>query len=166
MGMMACYMEAEHELIDRLMQLSDEDIFEECEALLENNKSYDMDKLWDGLHFILTGTSASTPIEDDLLSEAIVGTSMFSDDEDADFIAYIYPDRLKEILTELDKFDISNALNEFSPRVLARNHIYPNIWHEVYKDDLKNSLIESFNELREFYHSICDLHKGVIVSIY
>ena len=166
MGMMACYLEAEHELIDRLMQLSDEDLFEECESLLEDNKSYDMDKLWDGLHFILTGTSASTPIEDNLLSEAIVGTSMFSDDEESDFIAYIYPDRLKGILAKLDKFDISNALNGFSPRVLARNHIYPDIWHEEYKEELKNSLIEAFNELREFYHDICNSHKGVIVSIY
>lgn len=96
MGMMACYLEAEHELIDRLMQLSDEDLFEECESLLEDN----------------------------LLSEAIVGTSMFSDDEESDFIAYIYPDRLKEILAKLDKFDISNALNGFSPRVLARNCIF------------------------------------------
>ena len=138
MGMMACYLEAEHELIDRLMQLSDEDLFEECESLLEDN----------------------------LLSEAIVGTSMFSDDEESDFIAYIYPDRLKEILAKLDKFDISNALNGFSPRVLARNHIYPDIWHEEYKEELKNSLIEAFNELREFYHDICNSHKGVIVSIY
>jgi Domain of unknown function (DUF1877). len=37
---------------------------------------------------------------------------------------------------------------------------------EEYKEELKNSLIEAFNELREFYHDICNSHKGVIVSIY
>ena len=133
MGMSACYMEAERNLIEKLMDKSNDDLFDEIEKLAEQNiKMYDMDKLWDGLHFILTGVSATTPIENNLLSEAIVGTAMFLDDEEADFIAYIYP----------------------------------TIWTEDAKEELKSELMEAFNGLKEFYHDMGNEQKGIIVSIY
>ncbi len=167
MGMIACYMEAERDLIENLRNKSDEDLFDEIEALAEENmKMYDMDKLWDGLHFILTGVSATMPVENNLLSEAIVGTAMFSDDEEADFIAYIYPERVSEILSALNEFDINKALNDFSPRKLAQNGIYPTIWVESEKDELKGELTEAFNGLKEFFRNMCIERNGVIVSIY
>ena len=167
MGMTACYMEAERDVIEKLKDKSDEDLFDEIETLEEQNiKMYDMDKLWDGLHFILTGVSASEPVENNLLSEAIVGTAMFSDDEMSDFITYIYPERVSEISLALNEFDINNALSDFSPRKLASNGIYPSIWVEEDKDGLKNELKEEFNGLKDFYKSMSYEHKGVIVSIY
>lgn len=167
MGMMACYMEVDQDLIENLKTKSDEDLFEEIETLGEQNITmYDMDKLWDGLHFVLTGVSATTPIENNLLSEAIVGTAMFSADDMSDFITYIYPERVGEILSALNDFDIKEALSDFSPRKLARNGIYPTIWVEEEKDDLKNLLIEEFNGLKEFFLDVKNNHKGIIVSIY
>ena len=43
----------------------------------ENLEICDIDKMWDALHFLLTGKSASEPIEDNLISEAIVGSLIF-----------------------------------------------------------------------------------------
>lgn len=167
MGMSACYMEAERNLIEKLMDKSNDDLFDEIEKLAEQNiKMYDMDKLWDGLHFILTGVSAATPIENNLLSEAIVGTAMFLDDEEADFIAYIYPERVGEISSALNEFDINKSLAGFSPRKLAQNGIYPTIWTEDAKEELKSELMETFNGLKEFYHDMGNEQKGIIVSIY
>lgn len=167
MGMMACYMEAGRDLIESLKNKSDEDLFDEIVTLEEQHiKKYDMDKLWDGLHFILTGVSAATPIENHLLSEAIVGTAMFSKNESADFIAYIYPERVCEILSALNEFNINKALSNFSPRKLAQNKIYPTIWVEAAKDDLKKELIETFNGLKEFFRHMSTEQKGIIVSIY
>ena len=37
-------------------------------------------------------------------------TSMFSDDEESDFIAYIYPDRLKEILIGIIKISVAGLI--------------------------------------------------------
>lgn len=166
MGMIACYMEADEELIEKMK--SAEDLFEEIEAFEEvgEHKVYDMDKLWDGLHFILTGVSATTPIKDNLLSEAVVGTAMFSEDESSDFISYIYPKRVSEISDALNKFDIDNALSDFSPRILAQNDIYPMIWIEEEKESLKEELLAVFNELRQFFSEMNHAHKGIIVSIY
>ena len=168
MGMIACYMEADSDLIEKLKNESTDDLFEEIEELDDAGEleAYNMDKMWDGLHFILTGTSATTPVENNLLSEAVVGTEMFSDDESADFISYIYPERVSEILEALKNFDIDNALSDFSPRVLAQKDIYPMIWDENEKDSLKNELATAFHELKQFFTDMNNGHKGIIVSIY
>lgn len=167
MGMIACYMEADEGVIEGLLSKTDEDLFEDVESFSENNnKSYDMDKLWDGLHYVLTKTSATTPIEDDLLSEAIVGMNMFSDDEDSDFIAYIHPERVREISIALSNFDIDNALSNFSPNELASKGIYPAIWVESEKESLKKELLSEFEGLKDFYDHASKNNKGVIVSIY
>ena len=168
MGMIACYMEADGDLIEKFRKKSTEDLFEEIEELEEAGsvKVYDMDKMWDGLHFVLTGVSAVAPIENHLLSEAVVGTAMFSGDESADFISYIYPKRVREISDALNKFDIDHALSDFSPRNLAQNGIYPDIWDEDDKDFLKDELLTTFNELKRFFSDMSNDHKGIIVSIY
>ena len=73
MGMLACYLEVDEGMIERLKSQTAEDIFEQLEELEEEEGAevYDMDKLWDGLHFILTGVSAVTPLENHPLSEAV-----------------------------------------------------------------------------------------------
>ena len=37
-----------------------------------------LDKMWDGLHCLLTGTGACSPVSENLLSEAVVGGQAFS----------------------------------------------------------------------------------------
>lgn len=167
MGMIAYYMGVEKDIIEDLKCKSNEDLFDEIESLEEEDiEMYDMDKLWDGLHFVLTGASADKPIENNLLSEAIVGTAMFSKDKMSDYIAYIYSQRVSEILYALDKCDINEILSDFSPQQLAEKEIYPNIWMEEDKDELREELADEFNGIKEFYRNVSDEGKGVIVSIY
>lgn len=68
---------ADEATIERLS--NDEDLFEAVEEYGDESTTiaYDIDKLWDGLHFLLTGVSAQETIENDPLSEAIVGTKIF-----------------------------------------------------------------------------------------
>lgn len=168
MGMLACYMEADRELIERLKTESGEEIFETIEEIDEEGEAevYDMDKLWDGLHFIMTGVSANAPRESTPLSEAVLGAEMFTDDDDDEFIAYIYPERAAEISAALNEFDIEKALAGFKPHMLAENDIYPDIWDDDKTDELKKELSGSFCGLKEFYQAMADEGKGVIVSIY
>lgn len=166
--MIASYMEADADLIETLKEESPEELLEIIEELEEkgNLKTYYIDKMWDGLHFILTGVSASTPIENNLLSEAVVGTNLFSDDESDDFISYIYPEQVGEIVDAISNFDIDNALSNFSPQVLNQKGIYPDVWKEEEKVELKSELIEEFNMLRGFFQTMKHEQKGIIVSIY
>ena len=167
MGMSACYQMTDDNVINDLLEKTDEDIFETIEELQETEEDVlDIDKLWDGLHFLLTNVSATEPLEGNPLSEAIVGVTNFSDDEDADFITYILQERVPTILNELKDFDIECAIEEFQPKKFAENDIYPNIWMNEDKEELQEELKECFFELLEFYENAADMGKAVIVSIY
>ncbi len=93
MGMMACLQRVGDRCIEQLLDKSPEDLFEEIEALQEDYRYVlEMDKFWDGLHFLLTGKSACEPLKGDPLSQAIVGSTKFIDDEDSDYYS-IYSSR-------------------------------------------------------------------------
>lgn len=166
MGMMACYMEADKLLIDRLKVLSEEELFDELEELEEEQPLYDVDKMWDGLHCLMTGVSALSPINNNLLSEAIIGTKFFFDDEYADIAAWIYPDRLLEIVAELERFDLDKAIASFSPENFTKMEIYPDIWLKEDKKELEKQLILEFQGLKQFYHQVADRKNGIVISIY
>ena len=125
-----------------------------------------IDKLWDGLHFLLTKVTASEPLEGNPLSEAIVGVKNFSDEEDADFIAYILPESVWTIMNELERFDIDGAIEGFQPKEFAQAGIYPNIWMHENKEELRKELKECFLALVHFYQKAVEMKKAVIVSIY
>lgn len=86
--------------------------------------------------------------------------------EEADFIAYIYPERVQEILSALNRFDIEHALDGFSPRLFAEHDIYPSIWEEDETDSLREELSAAFQGLKSFYHTTAEKKKGIIVSIF
>ena len=54
--------------------------------------------MWDGRHFVLTGISASTPLEENPLRDAIVGIHVMDEDN---FIAAIGNNELDEIISAL-----------------------------------------------------------------
>lgn len=168
MGMLACYMEASARQIDELKTKTTEEIFDELEALETEDACtvYDMDKLWDGLHFILTGSSAAAPVEHDPLSEAVVGADLFSDEESELFITCVSPERAAEIYAALEAFNIEKALADFSPEALAARDIYPNIWFTEDKELLTGELRDAFEGLKEFYGEMRERQMGAIVSIY
>lgn len=163
--MIACYIEADAKAIDAWKTQSSEEIMEALETA-EDVELYDMDKLWDGLHFLLTGASAGAPIKDNLLSEAVIGTDLFSRDEDSDFLSYIYPERVHEIADALDTMDIRAVLGSFSPSAFASNQIYPSIWEENEKESLREELAEAFQGLKQFFHTMATKDKGIVISIY
>jgi 5,10-methenyltetrahydromethanopterin hydrogenase len=86
---------------------------------------YSIDKLWDGLHFLLTGVSASSPIEGNKLSEAIVGTNVVKADDD--FTSYTGKDELPEIIKALENVNIKELERTFDPEILKKKKIYSNI---------------------------------------
>ena len=127
----------------------------------------DLDKMWDALHFLLTGKSAAEPIEEDLISEAIVGQDSLTDEEVEEFIAGIRADRVKEIAKALEALDFESYLDKFEMTHFAQNDIYPNIWsYEEEIDEIKEDLSYAFDSLKAFYTRMAEKGCAVIVSIY
>lgn len=142
--------------VDEAEELLDEDDVEIC----------DIDKMWDALHFLLTGKSAYEPIKNDLISEAIVGQLNISGVGPEELIAATRATRVKEIAEALGKIDFEKYVGKFDMRDFQKNDIYPNIWeYEDEVDEIKNNLRTSFGRLKEFYVKMAEQESAVLVSI-
>lgn len=168
MGMIGQYMMINNQTFRSLVDLENDDLIEMIEELSEDqeNEIYDIDKLWDGLHFLLTGISACQPIEGNKLSEAIVGVKVFNDDEDADFISYTMTEDIQEIVTALNNVDVEKLRLNFDLSKFRKAKIYPDIWKDKEKESLLDELIQEYEKTLNFYTKALGEKAHVIVSIY
>lgn len=167
MGMIAEYLMIDEETLQSLLKLDSEELSDELFDIEESEKfrSIDIDKLWDVLHYFLTGVSASDPIEGDKLSEAVVGVHNFHLDPDADFITYTKNEELNAIIIALDQIDFKKQAEVFDLIALQQNEIYPKgIWEEN-RTELLEELELALKNSIEFYKSALVTKHHVIVSI-
>lgn len=168
MSFIANYMMVDDNTFDDLFALDNDDLVEKVNELEEaGTELYCMDKLWDGLHFLLTGTTASTPVEGDELSEAIVGIEMFNEDDDAaDFIASTEAGQLADIIAAMKEVDIEKLVQSADFNEFRKEEIYPDIWHEKDAVSLKQELVQEFNNLLAFYEKAEKQHANILISIF
>lgn len=144
----------------------EDDIFEEVEDWNDEAEILlDIDKMWDALHFVLTGVSCTEPIKNNPLSEAVVG--VFSIDGIEEYISYIEKSRIKDIVFALDNFDIEKALKTFSMKECKEAELYPDIWdYEEETDEIKEEIMDYFQNMKDFYTQVLEEDGNVLVTIY
>lgn len=144
----------------------EDDIFEEVEDWNDEAEILlDIDKMWDALHFVLTGVSCIEPIKNNPLSEAVVG--VFSIDGIEEYISYIEKSRIKDIVFALDNFDIEKALKTFSMKECKEAELYPDIWdYEEETDEIKEEIMDYFQDMKDFYKQVLEEDGNVLVTIY
>jgi hypothetical protein len=163
MGILACYTMLNDAELAKLTAAEPEDMSEILEGFNETHEILDIDKMWDGLHYLLTGESASTPLEDDPISEAIVGVSNLNED---DFIAYTPHEDLDILIEALSLIDFPKLIETFDPELFDKADIYPTIWRKEDKARLFNELQDTFNKLLIFYRQAAMEKMNIVVSIY
>ena len=146
--------------------VEEDDIFEEVEDWNDEAEILlDIDKMWDALHFVLTGVSCIEPIKNNPLSEAVVG--VFSIDGIEEYISYIEKPRIKDIVFALDNFDIEKALETFSMKECKEAELYPDIWdYEEETDEIKEEIMDYFQDMKDFYKQVLEEDGNVLVTIY
>ena len=144
----------------------EDDIFEEVEDWNDEAEILlDIDKMWDALHFVLTGVSCIEPIKNNPLSEAVVG--VFSIDGIEEYISYIEKSRIKDMVFALDNFDIEKALKIFSMKECKEAELYPDIWdYEEETDEIKEEIMDYFQNMKDFYKQVLEEDGNVLVTIY
>ncbi|MNI48483.1 hypothetical protein D3C73_1030490 [compost metagenome] len=148
------------------METDDEGLMDKLDKLIEaGNPSYEIDKLWDGLHFLLTGVSASEPIEGHKLSESVVGVHVFDVGEDDGFFACTEQDELADIIQAMKLVDFDKLEPDFDLAAFRRNKIYPRIWEDSRKEALWNELKGEFGALLAFYEKAMAAKQHVIFSV-
>lgn len=166
MGMYANYMYISDKDLKEIKNLDKDEIFETVEDMDETEElAVNIDKMWDVMHFVLTGVDSSEPIRNNALSEAIVGVD--SIEGISEFIAYIDKSRIREIVLALQNFDFKKAMENFSMKACQKAELYPNIWeYEEEAEEIKEELIEHFESMKDFYKKILEQNGNVLVTIY
>lgn len=167
MGMIANYQQTTDLELDSLKVATDfVDAVEELQETKEPDLC-DIDKMWDALHFLLTGKSASEPIEDDPISEAIVGQFNISGEDIEEFIAGTPAERVKVIAEALQGLDFNIYAEKFNMQSFAAHDIYPNIWsYDEEAEEILDDMRGCFESLKQFYLRMAEKGAAVLVSIY
>ena len=143
----------EEELFETVEEWSDED-----ELLL------DIDKMWDVLHFVLTGVSTDHRIDDNPLSQAVLGVTPIEDL--SEYMAYTEHSKIADIVTALEQFDIEQALESFDMMACKEAELYPNIWdYDDEKDEIIEEILDYFEHMKVFYKKVLEAKGHVVVTI-
>ena len=169
MGLIANYQFVNDQNLEKIMNpdLDPEELLEDLEDLAEEEEVLlDIDKMWDVLHFVLTGVSTDEPQAENPLSEAILGVLPAEDLDD--YVAVTEKDRVAEILSALKSFDIEEALDNFDMVACKEAGLYPNIWDED-DEDMVDELLEEIEDcykgLITFYKKVLEAEGNVVVTI-
>ena len=168
MGMIANYQYINDEQLNCLKNFDCErnDVLDEVEEWNEESEMLlDIDKMWDVLHFVLTGVSSCDPIENNPLSEAVVGVRSLEGIEE--FVAYTEKERVVDILAALEAFDMEQAMATFSMDTCKKAELYPDIWDYDDEEELvKEEISDYFQNMKDFYREVLEVNGHVMVTIY
>lgn len=163
MGMIANYRYINDQYLHQMKSFNAEEddqfeIVEEAELLL------DIDKMWDVLHFVLTGVGTSNPSENDSLSVAVLGVTPL--ENVTEYIAYTEKTKVVEICSALENFDIEEAMTHFSMQACKNADLYPDIWdYDEEEEEIEEEICEYFQAMKDFYKKILELNGNVMVTI-
>lgn len=166
MGMYAGYYQISDAELEHLGQLDEQGLVEREEELTEdeNVEICDLDKMWDALHFVLTGDTLSDTADHDPLSEAVCGSDFLLTQEM--HVGGIPARRVKEIAQALHEVDFAARLAALQMSDFAAAEIYPNIWDRPEEeDDIRAELQECFADLQAFYDNAAEQGNAVLVMI-
>lgn len=168
MGMIANYQFMTDEQLNALKNFKNnsEELLEEVEEWGEQTEIFlDIDKMWDVLHFVLTGVDSSNPIPNNPLSEAVVGVQAL--ENISEFVAYTEKARIADVLSALEAFDMDQALSHFSMEACKKAELYPDIWdYDDEKDEIIEEIADYFESMKDFYREVLAAKGSVMVTIY
>ena len=144
------------EYLDNPEQFSND--LPDLERNVENPSCY-LDKAWDAVQYVLTGTSMGDPSlkeksSDDaqkILSLAIYSGQYFDEEQELGMgpASYLTPDQVKQIDGIVSKMDSSFVKERYNPTHMDKIGIYPVFWSK--NPNNIEYVDENFNNLKTFY---------------
>ncbi len=119
-----------------------------------------LEKVWQGLHFLLTGEPfGGTPP----LSLAIFGGDP-TEEREGGSINMLGPSKVKEIATALSALTHEELDRRFDPAKFAAADIYHGVWHED-REELLSELMDYFDQLVGIYQDAARCENAVLIDI-
>lgn len=123
---------------------------------------HDVDKAWQGIHFLLTGT--------DWEGEGPLAFILHGGREIAEDLGYGPPhgftsSEVRTIDAALREVDGSALFERADPEEFAKHEIYPEVWTREPKEQCMGYVIEHFNELKKFIGDVAQSGRALIAYI-
>lgn len=167
MGLIANYNCVSDESLKELEVLgsSEGDIFETAKEWSDEDELLlDIDKMWDVLHFVLTGVGADHRIDDNPLSQAVLGAMPI--EELSDYMAYTEYTKIADIVVALEQFDMEQALESFDMTACKEAELYPNIWdYDEEEEEIIDEILHDFEQMKVFYKKVLEAKGHAVVTI-
>ena len=121
---------------------------------------FDVQKLWHGIHFLLTGTPSEAPPP---LGLVVLGGQECGADTGYGPPRFLEPRQVREVATALDHFPVDDVAAKYRPADLDAVKVYPSNWVQV-----PGRLREAVGALKDviaFYREAAEQGKVVIKYI-
>ena len=135
------------------------------EEILDSVEEWSDEEDLFALHFVLTGVGTEHRIDDNPLSQAVLGVTPIEDI--SEYMAYTEHSQIADIVTALDEFDIEQALETFDMMACKEAELYPNIWdYDDEKDEIIEEILDYFEYMKGFYKKVLASNGHVMITIY
>lgn len=129
---------------------------------LETGEDTDLDKSWNGIHYLLTGTA----VEGDAPLNFLIhgGREVAGIDVGYGPARVLTSREVMEIGAALATIDRDELRRRFDPEAMAEAQVYPDIW----ADDAENALgycLEYYDDLKSFIARAVTAGNGIVISI-
>lgn len=131
---------------------------DEADSDETTNDWLELDKAWQGVHFLLTGTIDVTP---EPLGQAVLGGQEVGEDDGYGPPRLMDPATVASVATALSGLTDDEVRARFDMRTMQAMDVYPQIWDE--DNVLDEYLMPSVQALREFYARAS--HRGAAVLL-
>jgi hypothetical protein len=141
----------------------DESIDAYYDHLETSGRYLDIQKSWDGVHFLLTGKSAmeeeSVPPP---LGNVVNGGADTDWEASYGMVRYLTPQEVKEVAVALDQISVADLRQRYDPKAFQAENIYPGA--EVWDETGIEHLLEVFRRVRSFFSEAAQAGDMVLLS--
>jgi hypothetical protein len=128
-------------------------------ALLDGEGGIDLDKAWQGLHFLLCGDAWGG---EGPLADALMGGEEIGEELGYGKARYLEPAAARAVHEALSALSEHALRERFDPEAFLEEEIYPEIWEEP---DAVDYPLSYFEPLRAFYADAAGRGLGVLMAV-
>ena len=123
---------------------------------------YDIDKSWDGIIYLLTGSNSSDTTQ--YLSKIIFSGQLIDKEQNLGTgpAHYLTPQQVKDIYNQIKAIVPASLKKKFDAAAMKELGVYPNVWDH---EDAADYLIEYFETIQEVYALAVDRNEAIITFI-
>lgn len=125
-------------------------------------KETDLDKAWDGIRYLLTGSSLEeSEAHPTLLSRAVMGGTKIGEDIGYGPMSYLTPEEVQEISCALSKISPEELSKKFDVALMNEKKIYPGPF-----DEKDTEYVAGYYEvMRDYYKDAAKRKNGLLVAL-